>query len=483
MKTSIVPRSSITRRRRLAAVGLAALLLAFPGTAPAGGPSPLSQADLEERLQALEKEVRKLRGERKEAAAAASESPPVDAAELDRILDEKFKKQKVLAGWQDGFFLQSPSGDFKLKLRGYAQADARFFPFDDGDTGSDSFFLRRVRPIFEGTVYKYFDFRIMPDFGDGKTVLQDGYMDVRYFPYASLRAGKFKTPFSLERLQSGAELLFVERSIAQNLAPNRDVGVELYGDLLDGAASYQLGILNGVFDGGSSDGDVATDKDFAGRVFFSPFKNTDWRPVQGLGFGVAGTYGRRAGEPVSSLAFKTAGRSSFYRYDADAKVVGRGNQWRVGPQLYHYWGPLGLMGEYFVSDSQIAGTVADITVKADERSLGWFVQASVVLTGEDASYKTVVPINAFDPAQGRWGAFEIAGRVSNVDLGDEALGAKLAKGTNEAWAYTAGLNWYLNKAFKLQFNYERTDFDGKPKFGTNTRDHEDVLITRFQIAY
>jgi len=75
------------------------------------------------------------------------------------------------------------------------------------------------------------------------------------------------------------------------------------------------------------------------------------------------------------------------------------------------------------------------------------------------------------------------GRVSNVDLGDEALGAKLAKGTKEAWAYTAGLNWYLNKAFKLQFNYERTDFDGKPKFGTNTRDHEDVLITRFQIAY
>jgi hypothetical protein len=35
---------------------------------------------------------------------------------------------------------------------------------------------------------------------------------------------------------------------------------------------------------------------------------------------------------------------------------------------------------------------------------------------------------------------------------------------------------------KVQFNYERTDFDGKPKLGSDIRDHEDVLITRFQIA-
>jgi len=116
----------------------------------------------------------------------------VKKEDLDSALEAAFKKQKVLAGWQDGFFLQSPSGDFKLKIRGYTQADYRFFPFGEGDTGNDSFFLRRVRPIFEGTVYKYFDFRIMPDFGLGTTSLQDAYMDVRYLPYASIRAGKFK---------------------------------------------------------------------------------------------------------------------------------------------------------------------------------------------------------------------------------------------------------------------------------------------------
>ena len=40
----------------------------------------------------------------------------------------KLKKQKVLAGWKDGFFLESPNGDFKLKLRGYIQADSARLP-------------------------------------------------------------------------------------------------------------------------------------------------------------------------------------------------------------------------------------------------------------------------------------------------------------------------------------------------------------------
>jgi len=470
---------------KIGGAGLGALLLlhAMPGAPQAGDYNPRRAVDIDERLEKLENEVRELRRE-KEAAQA----PQLDQAELDRILDEKIKKQKVLAGWQDGFFLQSPNGDFKLKLRGYTQADARFFPFDDGKTGVDSFFLRRVRPIFEGTVYKYFDFKIMPDFGQGQTVLQDAYMDVRYFPWASIRAGKFKEPVSLERLQSGADLLFIERAISQNLAPNRDVGFMLYGDSPDAVFSYQLGIFNGVFDGGSSDGDNQTDKDFAGRFFIQPFRATDFDPLKGLGFGLAGTYGERTGEPESALAFKTAGRSNFYRYDSTANVTGKGHQWRIVPQVYHYWGPFGLMGEYIRSDSHIKGTIGTApspvtNPEANEHNKGWFAQASWVITGEDASYRTVVPINNFDPMNGRWGAFEIAGRISNVDLNDDAIKAKLAKGTDEAWAYTGGLNWYFNKAFKVQFNYERTDFDGKPKFGTTALRHEDVLLTRFQIQF
>jgi len=482
-----------TRRRPKAGAALAGLLLAFPLVARAGDYRPAVAATVDERIERLEREIEELKRER----AAKPPADVVTKEDLDSTLDAAFKKQKVLAGWQDGFFLQSPSGDFKLKLRGYTQADARFFPFDDGRTGNDSFFLRRVRPIFEGTVYKYFDFRIMPDFGQGQTVLQDAYMDVRYWPWASVRAGKFKEPVSLERLQSGAELTFIERSIFDNLVPNRDVGFMLYGDVADATFQYQLGIFNGVANGAqSSDGDNQTDKDFAGRVFVQPFRTIDVDALKGFGLGVAGTYGQRTGEPESSLNFKTAGRQNFYQYISSANVTGKGEQWRFVPQAYYYVGPFGAMGEYGRTESHIKGTLGTapnpIThPDADERTRGWFVQASYVLTGEDASYKAVVPIDNFDPLNGRWGAFEIAGRVSNVDVNDGPLKAKLAKGSDNTWAYTGGLNWYLNKNFKVQFNYERADFSRgvggtSSAFGiagTKTQKHEDVLLTRFQLSF
>src|SRR5262249_29396782 len=156
-------------------------------------------------------------------------------------------------------------------------------------------------------------FRIMPDFGQGQTVLQDAYGDIRYFPYASLRAGKFKPPVSLERLQSGAELTFIERSLLQNLVPNRDVGVQLYGDFAEGSFGYQVGIFNGVIDSESGrDIDLTDDKDFAGRVFTVPFKTTDIEPLRNFGFGIAGTCGNQNGESMGALSYKTAGRSTYF---------------------------------------------------------------------------------------------------------------------------------------------------------------------------
>jgi phosphate-selective porin OprO/OprP len=456
---------------------IAGLVVTGPGVSFAASKS----SSVDDRLRTLEAEIEQLKRER----AQQAEEPPVSEPQVKNIIDETLKKQKVLAGWQDGFYLQSQNGDFKFKLRGYTQADARFFPDTDGDTGNDTFYLRRVRPMFEGTLYKWFNFRIMPDFGGGQTVLQDAYMDVTYLPYASLRAGKFKEPYSLERLQSGTELLFVERSIAQNIAPNRDVGVQLFGDIGAGVFQYQLGIFDGVQDGGSKDDEGNSDKDFAGRVFAQPAKGAGIAALENLGFGLAGTYGNRT-DDNGALNFRTAGRSSFYRY-ANNTVTGKGIQWRIAPQAYWFWGPFGFMGEYFKSEGGIKGTVgtgdkAQIR-SAKENTDGWFVQGSWVITGEEASYKMVTPINNFDPFNGRWGAFEVAARVSGLNIDDDALDAGLATGTKDALAYTGGLNWYFNRAFKIQFNYERTEFDGKPAFSGHNRSHEDVLLTRFQIAF
>jgi phosphate-selective porin OprO/OprP len=152
----------------------------------------------------------------------------------------KAKKAPVFTAGREGFSLKSADGSYQLRIRGYLQGDGRFFADDQERANTDSFLLRRVRPILEGTVAKHFDFRIMTDFGGGTATVQDAYIDARFWPEAKLRVGKYKPPVGLERLQSGSELLFVERGLPTNLVPNRDVGAQIHGDLFEGAFRYAL---------------------------------------------------------------------------------------------------------------------------------------------------------------------------------------------------------------------------------------------------
>ena len=301
-----------------------------------------------------------------------------------------------------------------------------------------------MRPIFEGTVSKYIDFRIMPDFGSGKTELQDAWLDFKYFgPEAKLQVGKFKEPFGIERLQSGTDTLFVERGLPNNLVPNRDIGASLHGDLFNGKLSYAAGVFNGVADGASLDSDIDNNKEFAGRVFVNPFKG-DIGLLEGLGVGFAVTTGKAEGTGSSATylpSFKTPGQSTFFSYRSDA--VADGQHTRYSPQTYYSYGSFGLLGEYVVSEQEV-------TRGADTKKISndaWQVAASYVLTGEPASYKSVVPREVFDPQKGTWGAFEVVGRVGELNVDDAAFPtfADITKSAKSAKSWGVGLNWYLEQ--------------------------------------
>ena len=120
----------------------------------------------------------------------------------------------------------------------------------------------------------------------------DAYANYRYAPEWQVQVGKFKGPVGLEALQSDPSLWFNERSLVTDLVPNRDLGIELHGDILGGRISYALGVFNGGTDysGTTVNSSFQDDKAFEGRVFFQPWKTTDNKALRGLGFGVGGTY-------------------------------------------------------------------------------------------------------------------------------------------------------------------------------------------------
>jgi phosphate-selective porin OprO/OprP len=126
-----------------------------------------------------------------------------------------------------GFSVASADSQNQIKLRGTVHIDGRFFQHEDPEGLKDTWQATRVRPIVEGTLGGIYDFKIMPDFGQGRTVIQDAYVTARFKPAFQVTAGKFKSPVGLERLQSANDIRMVARGFPTQLAPNRDLGLQV----------------------------------------------------------------------------------------------------------------------------------------------------------------------------------------------------------------------------------------------------------------
>ncbi len=386
------------------------------------------------------------------------------------------KKNPPATAGAEGFVIQSESGDYKLQVRGYLHFDGRFFSGDEGALAIDTFVLRRARPIVQGTVGKHFEFNITPDFGGGATVLQDAWLNVRYSPKLQVRVGKFKAPVGLERLQSATAMTFVERAFPTALVPNRDVGIQLHGELDGGVVAYAAGVFDGAPDGGSVDLDTNDGKDLAGRVFLSPFKKGT-SPLKDLGFGIAGTMGRQSG-PLP--AYRSGGQLSIVTLVTG--ITADGTHTRYSPQLSYYVGRFGLLGEYASSESRVKradGTHVDLAASA------WQATASVALTGDKASFSGVKPATPFDPDKGHWGALELAGRVTGIEIDARSIDAGLvdpARSVRKAIAWALGLNWSLNRNVKQVVDFEHTDFTGGAAAGAD-RKAENAFFIRTQVSF
>lgn len=220
-----------------------------------------------------------------------------------------------------GFTIRSKDGNFILHIGADIQIDNRTY-YGTGVAGDiDTIVPRRVRPTLYGTVYKYVDFFIRPDFGQGTTALYDAYLQFNYFSWAQLRVGKFKTPIGLERLQNDDDTTFVERGLPTLLVPQRDLGYQIGSDLFRHRVSYQVGVFDGVPDSSiGTDTAVSDHRDYAARLFLTPFQPNEKSLLQGLGFGLGASTGNTDGEALPS--YKTFGQESFFTFASGVTAAG-----------------------------------------------------------------------------------------------------------------------------------------------------------------
>lgn len=348
-----------------------------------------------------------------------------------------------------GSGLKVKTGDVSLKVGGRLMYDIDWF--DDEafngatDSGSDSE-LRRARIYVSGELGDW-EAKVQGDFkDDGETGLSDAYIQYNGWDSLELVLGKHKEPFGLEEQTSSKDITAIERTMITNaLAPGKNYGAAL------GSFSDEFTWMVGVYDHGEEGNNIATG--VTGRMTFAPMVTKN--EVFHLGFGFRQTQleGNEYGDADQRLEIHTANEKV-----GSGSIIGE-SLMAYNVEVAYAAGPFHAQAEYF--DGEVDGgnftTDTDIT--------GYYAQVGYILTGESRPYskgkfKRVKP-------KGANGAWELFGRLSHYE-----------PGSDEADAYTLGLNYYASNAVRVGVNYVNGDLNE----GGTSKDGNAIAL-RFQYVF
>jgi len=279
---------------------------------------------------------------------------------------------------------------------------------------------------------------------DDEPYLDNFYVGANDVPYAgSVRVGQFDAPMSLDELTGSTYRTFMESPApVQAFAPGQKAGVQVASFSDRYRLSWQLGVFT---DGQRQDvGDATRDVlRLVGRLV--------WREVVGpptsrlLHLGVSSSYVLSSSDRVR---YRSRPESFLAPILVDTGDLDADNVLLAGVEAAARNGPTSVQGELLASfvRSQAVG---------DPTLYGGYVEVAHTLTGEPRIYERssgvfgrLTPYHDFDPWRGTWGAFEVAGRVSGVDLNDaDARGGRMT-------LLGGALNWYWNRNLRLMLGYE-----------------------------
>ena len=315
----------------------------------------------------------------------------------------------------------------------------------------------------------------------GKLAIEGGYMDL---------------PYTLDEATSSNDILFLERASSGTIATNiaagdfrSAFGARWYTDQA-WVGAYVTGPSSGAIHSASSlNPNGATEQ--AGvvvRAAGQVISGNDYSLHLGADaeFLVAPVRNQVTGAQTLTLSDRPELRIDPTTLISTGALAGVSGAQVYSAEAAGTYGPLFFQGEYFWYNVDRNALPGLSNVRFD----GGYAQASYVLTGEthkynsgNAAYNGIVPLNPFSLAGG-WGAWEIAGRVSTVDLNNQLAVANGVAGGRQT-VYTAALNWYINRNIRFMLDYLHGDIT-KQISATNAGDTGskfDAFAVRTQIAF
>lgn len=418
------------------------------------------------------------------ATEAAPESPAAALSTVGEgiVLDDAIRP--VASYFQAG----GASGGVPPKLplitiSGCAQIDGIWFAQDAANQAvvgdaQDVAGFRRARLGALGNLADNVKYKMEYDFAfPGRPNFTDVWVATSDIPVVgNIKVGQWKQPFSMEPATSFREVMFMERSLAFALVPFRQIGIGCYNTALDENVTWALSGYRFPTDAfGNHTGDSGYGTSTRETALL-------WSDSDGNLLHVGGSYTFNNPSP-QALRIRSTPEVGFTQLDV--------NNTTNFPVPFFVDTGLLQMDTYQVFGGEFAAAFGSLVFQSeimvgmvDQFNAGFlalpagYAQAGYVLTGERrgydkkaAAFTRVVPDVNF--GKGCLGALELCGRYSVLDLNDANVqGGRLQD-------LTCGLNWYLNKFTRIEFNYIHSFLD-RP-VGNDT--DADIFGTRAQFDF
>jgi phosphate-selective porin OprO/OprP len=350
--------------------------------------------------------------------------------------------------WDQGVKIDRSDGKFKIQTGGRIQFDVMNIwqnpSLSDEFEAQNGAEFRRLRWYTSGTLYGNIKFKLQFDFSAGDAGVKDAYIEVIKIPVVgNFRVGHFKQPFGLEMQTSSKYIEFMERGLTYAFTPERDLGFMIFNTQFNKRLAWFAGYFYPTGSVGKYLGDqFRYTLRLAGQPVYQP---EGTYTVLHLGLAYEHQFQHDQSltfyeRPEAHLAPKYVNRTIDAVDEANV----------FGAEFAFVRGPFAIQSEYM-----IASVMPSDTSSSQFTTYNYFAVYGIFswfITGEHRNYNQgsacfdrVYPNKNF--GEGGAGAWELAFRVSHIDLNDHDL-----KGGSMT-DFTCGVNWYPNPATRVAFNY------------------------------
>lgn len=367
-----------------------------------------------------------------------------------------------------------------VRVTGFFQFDAGLYNQDAvnrttlGDI-EDGAGFRRARLAATGDVSERTSYMMEFDFAQFQARFVDVWMQFEDTPLGNVRIGRYRQPFGVAELTSIRELPFLERPTLFALSPFRQTGIMLFDTAMDERMTWAASGYRYLSD---NFGNVYSDTGgygFASRLTLLPI---DWGDDRLVHLGVDYSYndpGRGVVQYVSTNEFFVGQNPNLGPTGISVEpIIGvppflnTGAMPTARTNLFNVEGAVS-MGRLLLQ-SEARWAVVELADGTQNTFPGAYAHLRYMLTGETIPYNRqagsfgrIKPARPADFWCGCWGAWEVAARVSYLDLN----GAGLPGPGRRLTDVTLGLNWYLREHAKFQFNWIHADLDDPTLGGSN----------------